>query len=323
MTSPITFEDIVRARARIQPYLPVTPLRHYPVLDEATGGVRVLVKHENHQPTNAFKVRNAMSFMTALDPEQRTRGVVAASRGNHGAGLAYAGALLGIPVTICVPHGNNPEKNAAIRGYGAELVEAGRDYDETVEVALRLVRERGLVIAHATNDAHVIAGAATMSLEICEQADRLDAIVVAVGGGSQAVGAIVATRELRPNVKVYGVQAAGAPALHDSWHAGTRLTTDSADTIADGLATRSTYDLTWPLLREGLAGFVTVDDAHIATAIRLLMFATHNLAEGAGAASLAGLLAMRAELVGKTVAIVLSGSNIDAATLRRVTSHEL
>src|SRR5688572_27338048 len=151
VTWPITYDDIVRARARIAPYLPVTPLRHYTVLDDELGA-HVLVKHENHLPTNAFKARNALSFMTALEPAQRTLGVVAATRGNHGAGLAFAGAELGVPVTICVPHGNNPEKNAAIVSYGAELVEAGRDYDEAVEVAQRLVRERGLVMAHSTND---------------------------------------------------------------------------------------------------------------------------------------------------------------------------
>jgi len=314
---PIHFDDVLAARARLAPYLSPTPLRHYPALDEETGA-RVLVKHENHLPTNAFKARNTLSFMTALAPEQRTHGVVAATRGNHGAGLAWAGAQLGVPVVICVPHGNNPEKNAAIRGHGAELVEAGRDYDEAVEVAKRLVLERGLVLAHSTNDANVIAGAATLSVEICEQADRLDAIVVAVGGGSQAVGAIVATRALRPGVKVYGVQAAGASAIHDSWHAKTRLTTERADTFADGLATRSTYDLTWEPLRDGLAGFVAVSDAEIAAAIRLLIRTTHNLAEGAGAAGLAGLLALRDELAGKTVAVILSGANIDAATLRRV-----
>src|SRR5204862_6561621 len=139
---------------------------------------RVLVKHENHLPTNAFKARNTMSFLTALAPEQRGRGVVAATRGNHGAGLAWAGARLGAPVVICVPHGNNPEKNAAIRGHGAELVEAGRDYDEAVEVATRLALDRGLVMAHSTNDPDVVAGAGTLSAELCEQADQLDAIVV-------------------------------------------------------------------------------------------------------------------------------------------------
>lgn len=319
---PITFDDIARARERIAPHLAPTPLRRYQELDDEAGA-RVLVKHENHLPTNAFKVRNTVSFLTALPPEQRTRGVIAATRGNHGAGLAWAGARLGVPVVICVPHGNNPEKNAAIRGHGAELVEAGRDYDEAVEVAARIMRERGLVMAHSTNDAHVIAGAGTLSAELCEQADRLDAIVVGVGGGSQAVGAIVATRALRPGVAIYGVQARGASAIHDSWHAGRRLTVERADTFADGLATRATYDLTWDALREGLAGFVTVSDAELAAAVRMLLRTTHNLAEGAGAAGLAGLLRLRDQLAGKTVAIVLSGANIDAATLRRVVTGEL
>jgi threonine dehydratase len=319
---PITFDDIARARERIAPHLSPTPLRRYQELDDETGA-RVLVKHENHLPTNAFKARNTMAFLTALPPEQRTRGVIAATRGNHGAGRAGAGARLGVPVVICVPHGNNPEKNAAIRGHGAELVEAGRDYDEAVEVATRIMRERGLVMAHSTNDANVIAGAGTLSAELCEQADRLDAIVVAVGGGSQAVGAIVATRALRPGVAIYGVQARGASAIHDSWHAGRRLTVERADTFADGLATRATYDLTWDALREGLAGFASVSDAELAAAIRLLLRTTHNLAEGAGAAGLAGLLRLRDQLAGKTVAIILSGANIDAATLRRVVTGEL
>jgi threonine dehydratase len=322
VTWPITLDDITAARARLAPYLPVTPLRRYGVLDEATGA-RVLVKHENHLPTNAFKARNTLSFMTALPAAQRARGVVAATRGNHGAGLAWAGAQLGVPAVICVPVGNNPEKNAAIRGFGAELIESGRDYDESVEVAQRLVTERGLVIAHSTNDANVIAGAGTLSAEICEQADQLDAIVVAVGGGSQAVGALTAVRALRPDVAVYGVQASGASAIHDSWHAKQRTTTAAANTFADGLATRATYDLTWPALAAGLAGFVTVTDAEIADAIRLMIRATHNLAEGAGAAGLAGLVKLKGVLAGKTVAIILSGSNIDAGTLRRVMTGEL
>jgi len=322
---PITWDDIVAARARIAPYLTPTPLRGYATLDDEVGrGVRVLVKHENHLPTNAFKARNAMSFMAALPDDQRRRGVVAATRGNHGAGLAWAGAQLGVPVVICVPVGNNVEKNAAMRGYGAELVEAGADYDEAVGNAVRIADTRGLVMAHSTNDANVIAGAATMSAEICEQAPpELDAIVVAVGGGSQAVGAIVAAQQLRPTVKVYGVQAAEASSIHDSWHAKQRTSTGKAATFADGLATRSTYDLTWPALRDGLAGFVAVSEAQLAEAVRMMIRTTHNLVEGAGAAGLAGVIALREQLAGKTVACVLSGSNIDADTLRRILAREL
>ncbi|HEY5951579.1 MAG TPA: threonine/serine dehydratase [Kofleriaceae bacterium] len=324
MTWPITWDDIVAARRRLATHLSPTPLRHYPALDAELGNdIRVLVKHDNHLPTNAFKARNAMAFMTMLAPEHRTHGVVAATRGNHGAGLAWAGAELGIPVVICVPHGNNPEKNAAMRGFGAEVIEAGRDYDEAVEVAKRVVIDRGLVLAHSTNDRNIIAGAGTLGAEICEQAVALDAIVVAVGGGSQAVGALVAARQLRPTVRVYGVQAQGAAAIHDSWHAGTRMARESADTFADGLATRATYDMTFDALRDGLAGFVAVSDAAIADAIRVLLRTTHNLAEGAGAAGLAGLFALRDQLAGKTVAIVLSGSNIDEPTLRRVLDREL
>jgi threonine dehydratase len=193
----------------------------------------VLVKHENHLPTNAFKARNAMALVTALTPAQRSRGVIAATRGNHGAGFAWAGARVGVPVVICVPHGNNPEKNAATRGYGAEVMEVGRDYDEAVEVARRISVERGLTIAHSTNDANVIAGAGTLAAELLEQVDAehggaLDALVIAVGGGSQAVGALIAASAKRPDVAVYGVQARGASAIHDSWHAKTRLTVPRA-----------------------------------------------------------------------------------------------
>jgi len=316
MTWPISWSDVEAARARLKPYLAPSPLRHYATLDDELG-VRVLVKHDNHLPTNAFKARNAMSFMTALPAEQRAKGVVAATRGNHGAGLAWAGELLGVPVTICVPHGNNPEKNAAMRGFGATLIEHGRDYDEAAAHAQALVVERGLVLAHSTNDRNVIAGAATLFAEVHEQAKELDAIVVAVGGGSQAVGALVTSAHLRPGLPVYGVQASEASAIHDSWHAKQRLTTATANTFADGLATRATYDLTWPALQQ-LTGFVKVSDDELAAAVRMLIRTTHNLAEGAGAAGLAGLVALRDQLAGKTVAIVLSGSNIDAATLRRV-----
>ena len=320
---PITWDDVERARARIAPYVSATPLRRYAALDDEIGaGVRVLVKHDNHLPTNAFKARNAMSLVTALTPAERARGVIAATRGNHGAGLAWAGALLGVPVVICVPVGNNPEKNAAMRGFGAELIEEGRDYDDAVAIATRLTDARGLVMAHSTNDARVIAGAATITAEIVEQAaamgERIDAMVVAVGGGSQAVGALVATRARAPGVAVYGVQAAGASAIHDAWHAGEPRATDRAVTFADGLATRATYAMTFPALRAGLTGFVAVDDAAIADAVRTMIRTTHNLAEGAGAAGLAGLRALRDTLAGKTVAIILSGSNIDEPTLRRV-----
>jgi len=321
---PVTIDDVLAARERIGERLPRTPLRRYAPLDEAVGyGIRVFVKHENHQPTQAFKARNALAALTALSDEEKKRGVVGASRGNHGQGLAWAGQLLGIPVAICVPRGNNPEKNEAMRGFGAELIEQGDDYDNAVHVAERVAAERGVTLVHSTNHRQVIAGAATMTLEMLEQQPSLEALVLAVGGGSQAVGALTVARAMRPDLTVFGVQAERAAAIHDSWHKGRPLSGYSANTFADGLATRTVYDLTFPALREGLAGFVTVPDAAIADALRLLLRTTHNLAEGAGAAGLAGLLALRETLAGKTVGICLSGANIDQTTLRRVVCREI
>jgi threonine dehydratase len=321
---PITFQDVLAARRRIRPYLPPTALRRYAALEAAVGrGIQIAVKHENHNPTNSFKVRNGLSVLTALDAEVMRRGVIAATRGNHGAGIAWAGQRFGVPVTICVPAGNNPEKNEAMRGLGATLVEEGRDYDESVAVADRLVAERGLRMIHSSNDPLVIAGAATYTLEILEELNALDALVIAVGGGGQAVGAMTVVRELKPGVEVYGVQAERAPAIHDSWHAGEAVMGRGTDTFADGLATRGVYEGTFGALREGLKGFITVSEAEIAEALRLLLSTTHNLVEGAGAAGLAGLVKLRDRLAGKTVAVVLSGGNIDAATLRRVVDREI
>jgi threonine dehydratase len=321
---PIRFEDVLAARERLRPFLDPTPLRSHPGLDGAAGrGIRVRAKHENLQPTRSFKVRNAVAAVTALGAEERGLGIVAATRGNHGQGLAWAGRRLGVPVTICVPRGNSPLKNAAMRDLGAELVETGDDYDEAAAAADRLVRERGLALVHSTNNASVIAGAGTLALEMLEEAPDLEALVVAVGGGSQAVGALTVARAIRPGLRVYGVQAERASAIHDSWHAGVPFSRPSADTFADGLATRQTYALTFPALREGLAGFVAAGEREIADALRLIRRATGEEVEGAGAAGLAGLLKLRGEFEGRAVGIVLSGGNIDAETLRRVLDGEI
>jgi len=321
---PLTIADVLEARERIRVTLPPTALRRYAPLEEAVGyGIRLFVKHENHQPTQAFKARNALAALTSLSEEEKKKGVVGASRGNHGQGLAWAGQMLGIPVAICVPRGNNPEKNEAMRGFGAEVIEQGDDYDAAVQVADRLVRERGMTLVHSTNHRQVIAGAGTLALEMLEQEPSLEVLVLSVGGGSQAVGAMTVARAMRPELRVFGVQAERAAAIHDSWHKGRPLTGYTANTFADGVATRAVYELTFPALREGLAGFVKVSEAAIADAVRLLLRTTHNLAEGAGATGLAGLLALRETLAGKSVGICVSGGNIDQETLRRVVSREI
>jgi len=205
---PIGLADVFEARRRIRPHIAATPLRRYAGLDESVGnGITVWVKHENQNPTNSFKVRNALSVMTRFSGEERRRGVITATRGNHGLGVAWAGSLLGIGVTICVPRGSNPEKNEGMRGLGATLIEEGRDYDESLEVALRLARERDLRMVHSTNDRNVIAGAATVTLEMLEEQPEIEALIVAVGGGSQAVGALTVARAVNPQMPVYAVQA--------------------------------------------------------------------------------------------------------------------
>ena len=323
MTTPITLADVQRARERLSPYLTPTPFRQYPTFDAMLPGVTLFVKHENVQPTGSFKVRNGLSTLTALDPAQRAAGVVGATTGNHGLGLAYAGRQLGVGVTICVPLGNNPEKNAALRAWGAQVVEEGADYDDAAVVAQRLVDAHGFTLAHSTNNVNVLTGAGTMTLEILEQTDDLDVLLIAIGGGSQAVGAITVSRALRPGLRIIGVGAAGAPAQHDGWHAKSPRKTPRADTFAEGVATRSTYELTFPTLLAGLADFVTVTDAEIAEAVRVILSATHHLVEGAGAMGVAAAMKLRDQLKGQRVGVVFCGGNMDTGVLRKILNREM
>lgn len=316
---PIQFDDVLAAKQHIGSHLPATAVRRYGALDELVGqGMQLWVKHENHQPTGSFKIRNGLAATAALTKEQRARGIVAASRGNHGQGLAYAGRMLGIATTICVPKGNSQSKNRAMQNFGATLIEEGRDYDESAAIANELVEKKGMTLVHSTNNKQVIAGAATATLEFLEQVRALDAMIIAIGGGSIAVGALTVAREIRPKLKIYGVQAAAASAIHDSYHAREERRCDSANTIADGLATRSTYSMTFPTLCEGLADFVVVSEAEIANAVRVYLRDTGNLAEGAGAASLAGAIRLAPKLAGQKVGIVLSGGNIDEELLLKI-----
>lgn len=318
---PVSLDDVRAAEKRIRPFIERTPLRSYPALDAAVGhGIRVLVKHENHLPTNAFKIRNGLAAMTALPSHMRKSGVVSGSTGNHGQGVAYAGMKLGISVTVVVPTGNNPDKNAAVTALGARLIEFGTTYDDAAAESERIARDEGLTLVHSTNNRDVIAGAGTITLEVLEQADDLDAMVIAVGGGSQAVGALAVVSELRPNVRVFAVQSSGAPAVYESWKAGAPSPPIPPRTLAEGIATANSYEMTLRPLCDGLAGFVTVSDDEIIEATRLMISSTHNLAEPAGAAGLAGLIKLRRELEGRSVCVILSGSNLDADTLRKVVS---
>jgi threonine dehydratase len=323
MPAPISFDDVLAARARLAPYLTPTPLQRHPALEALLPEVSLLVKHENVQPTGSFKVRNGLSTLTALTGAQRAAGVVGATTGNHGLGLAFAGRALGVPVTICVPRGNNPEKNSGMRAWGARVVEEGADYDEAIAVAQRFMDADGLTLCHSTNNPNVLSGAGTMTLEILEQSDDLDILLIAIGGGSQAVGAITVARALRPGLEIIGVQAAGASAAYDGWKAKAPRTIARADTFAEGVATRTTYELTFQTLVDGLADFVTVTDAEIAEAVRVILSSTHHLVEGAGAIGLAGATKLAPRLKGKNVGVVFCGGNMDSAVLRRILNREM
>jgi threonine dehydratase len=297
-----------------------TPLMRHPLLAKETG-LDILVKHENHNPTGAFKVRGGLNLIGSLPAEER-RGVITATTGNHGQSIALACQRAGVPCTIVTPLGNNPEKNAAMRAYGAELIEFGRDFDEARERVEQLQHERQLRYVHSANEPLLIAGVATYALEMFEQQPDIDVVLVPIGGGSGACGCVLVRSALGSRAKVIGVQAERADAFARSWHGGTRVVGEKADTFAEGMATRVTFDLTFEILKRRLDDIVTLSEEEIAGGVALALRATHNLAEGAGAAPLAAAMKLRGQLAGKKVACVMSGGNIDRETLKRVLSVE-
>jgi threonine dehydratase len=309
-----TFADVLDARRRIAPYLRPTPLYRYPALDELLGAA-VFVKHENHQPVGAFKVRGGVNLVSQLSSDESERGVVTASTGNHGQSIAYAARLFGVSATICVPEEANPVKVASMRGLGAQLVFHGRDFDDAREHAEHLARENGLRYVHSGNEPQLIAGVATGTLELLEEEPGIQAIMVPIGGGSGAAGACIVAKAVDPSIEVLGVQSDSAPAAHRSWRAG-RLVDDRMSTVAEGLATRTAFELPQRILRALLDDFVLVSDNEILAAQRLLIETTRNLVEAAGAASLALALRMKHRLAGRHVALILSGGNVSTEQLR-------
>jgi threonine dehydratase len=311
-----TLTDIYAARERVYRVVRRTPLMAHPLLDAETG-LEILVKHENHNPTGAFKVRGGLNLIASLPPAER-RGVITATTGNHGQSIALACRIEGVPCTIVTPVGNNPEKNAAMRALGAEVIEHGRDFDEARERVEQLQHERGLRYVHSANEPLLIAGVGTYGLEIFEEAPGVDVVFVPIGGGSGACGCCLARSGVGSRAKVIGVQAERADAFARSWSGGTRVVGDKADTFAEGMATRVTFDLPFGILKRELDDVVTLSEAELAEGVRLALRTTHNLAEGAGAASLAAAVKCRGALAGKHVVCVMSGGNIDRETLRRI-----
>ncbi len=298
-------------------HLPATPQYVWPLLSRHAG-LTVWVKHENHLPTGAFKVRGGVLYMHRLKQRQADcPGVIAATRGNHGQSVAVSAAHHGVRSVICVPEGNNPEKNAAMVAQGAELVIHGGDYQESLEHAQRLGEAEGLHMV-GSFDPTLVQGVASYALELFAAAGPLDAVYVPIGLGSGICGVIAARNAMGLTTDVIGVQAEGAPCYARSFEAGKPVSTPRADTIADGVATRVPVPDAVDTINREAARVITVNDAAILEAQRLLLGLTHNLAEPAGAAALAGMLSERGRMAGKTVAVILSGGNADAANLKEL-----
>jgi len=274
-------------------------------------GAEVVVKHENHTPIGAFKVRGGLVYVDKLRRQGRgARGLISATRGNHGQSLAFAGRRYGVPVTILVPRGNSVEKNAAMRAFGAELVEFGEDFQAAREEAERLGATRGLEMVPSFHR-ELALGVATYALELFKDHADLDVLYVPIGQGSGICGCIGARDALGLKTEIVGVQSTEAPAYALSFAAGRKITTPSAATLADGMATRVPDDEALETILKGAQRIVQVTDDEIAASVRAYWTDTHNLAEGAGAAPLAAALHERARLKGKRVGLVLSGGNID------------
>ena len=313
----LSLQEIEDAARIVHAAMPPTPQYAWPLLARRTG-CETWVKHENHTPIGAFKVRGGLVYMDRLARSgQAVPGVISATRGNHGQSIALAAALAGTAATIVVPHGNSVEKNAAMRAFGAELVEAGHDFDAARAEAERLAEARGLVMVPSFHP-DLVAGVASYGLELFRTAPSLDTVYVPIGLGSGICGTIAARDALGLATKVVGVVSTGAPAYALSFAASRVVATNSVDTMADGMAVRGPDAAALDVILKGADRIVSVSDGEIEAAMRAYFEDTHQVAEGAGAAALAALLQERQRMAGKRVGLVLSGGNIDRPVYRRV-----
>ena len=316
-----TMTELEAAAERVHAILPPTPQYNWPLLS-GRAGCEVWVKHENHTPIGAFKIRGGLIFLDELTKSNSDiAGLITATRGNHGQSIARAGASFDMPVTIFVPHGNSVEKNTAMRAFGAELVEFGADFDEARVEADRVAAERGLVFVPSFHP-WLVKGVATYALELLGARDDLDTLYAPIGMGSGICGLITVRDLLGLQTKIVGVVADNAPAYALSVDAGAVRETNSAATFADGMACRVPSAEALDIISRGADRIVRVSEDQIAAAMRAYYTDTHNLAEGAGAAPLAGLLSERRSVRGQKVGIILSGGNIDASMFQQVLGGE-
>jgi threonine dehydratase len=313
MTDVLTIGDVLRARTLLAGYLPPTPMWSYPALD-AVAGTRVWVKHENAQPTGAFKVRGGLTLLAGMPAAERARGVVTWSTGNHAQSIAYASRVFGNRCVVVMPDGANEVKVRAVQALGAEVLQKGVDLTGAEEYARELAGTEELRVISPAGDNALLAGVGTGYLEMFQAVPDLDLVVVPVGSGTGAAAACVVAAALAPHCRVIAVQSAGSPAAHDSWRAGTCLRRPNR-TVADGLATGTGFELTQRVMRARLADFLLVTDEQIGAARRLFASHAHTLTEGAGAAGLAAVLSHPDRFAGRRVAVVCSGGNASPAEI--------
>ena len=309
-----TFADVLDAARQIRPYLAPTPLRRYPALERLVG-TELYVKHENHNPTGAFKVRGGINLVSRLSDDERRRGVIAASTGNHGQSVAFAARLFGVSAIICAPAAANPVKVEAMQDMGAEVILDGDRYDDSRRNADRLAREHGYRYIHSGDEPLLIAGVGTHTLEVLQEQPRIDTVMVPIGGGSGAAGACIAAKAVNPEIKVIGVQSDQAQSAYLSWKSGS-LQDSPNRTRAEGLSTAAPFELPQRIMRRLLDDFVLVSDDEIDAATALMIEKTRTLVEAAGAAALAAALKLRNQLRGRRLALICTGGNISPAQLK-------
>ncbi len=322
MDAPVSIEDVQQARNTIAPLALRTPMLQAQSLGRLTG-CDLMLKAENLQRAGSFKVRGASNRIAALSPEQKKRGVITASAGNHAQGVALAAGVLGIPCTVVMPIGASLPKVEATRGYGATVLLEGDDFDQAQQNARRVMQEKALTFIPAFDDPAIIAGQGTVGLEILEQAEGLDTIVVPVGGGGLISGIALAVKETAPGIKVVGVQAAAATAVVDSYKSSRRISVRQEATVADGIAVGTPGELTVPMVMRYVDDMVVVEEEEITQAMMLLLERSKLLVEGAGAVGLAAVLSEKIPVAGKKVGVVLSGGNVDSHLIARVVEHGL
>jgi len=316
-----TFADALDARRTVAKHLKPTPFFMSIPLSKRLG-CDAYIKCENLQPTGAFKIRGGINLISKLSHEEKRRGVITASTGNHGLSIAYASALFGVKAIVGAPVGSNPYKIQAIKDVGGQVELHGKDFDEARLWVERTAREKGYRYIHSANEPLLIAGVGTLYLEIIEELPNADVVFVPVGGGSGASGACLVVKTVNPSIKVIGVQSEGAPAVYESWKTGKMVEKQKLETFADGLATRVPFELTMRIMRRLIDRIMLVGEEDLKEAILLLLETTHQVAEGAGAAATAGAMKMRSELKGKRVALVISGGNLTTDMLREILSRK-